>query len=148
MDLQDFINISSILGTLFGIGGFFFSLAAWWNTKSIVTAVDKEKIRGIYPIKHQEFYSKINSALTSLENGSTNYLIVKDLLKSCVTFQRFYDNCKTKEKSEVKRLLRFLYKFPPDKEFSIKKKNELQNKLYKIHAMMERIGELNGYNSR
>lgn len=141
MDTVSFLI--SLIGTLVGIIGLVISFITWKNTANIKKAITSEKIREIYPNKHREFTSSIDTAITSLREDGKKYYIVDDLIKTCKSIQAFYDSWDKKQQFLIDDFLKYLENIPFHDIDSQTRKNIL-NKLYDIKPQLERIGKING----
>lgn len=135
--------IISLIGTVVGVIGLVVSFVTLKNTSNIKKAIISEKIKEIYPNKHQEFSSSIDTAIAALHDDGKKYYIVDDLIKTCKSIQVFYDNWDKNQQSLIDDFLKYLENIP-NRDITDQTRKDILSKLYEIKPQLERIGKLNG----
>lgn len=135
--------IISVVSLVIGIVGFIITINTWRNTKSIDERIAAYKIKLLYPVKHPHFIDGFEIAQNSLEDGLRNYYIVSDLLKICRKIQMYYDNWDEQYIKVIDEFIEKLIEIPSDNDIDESTRIKLQDEIYHITAMLERIGDLN-----
>lgn len=138
---QDWVTImSGIIGCI----SLLFSFIALYKTRSGDEKVMRNKFNEIYNANHNSFVSTIDESMASIESGARKYYMVKELIKCCTRIQEFYINWEVKDKKIIDDFLEYLHTIPKTDPYSEIIRIELQNRLFVISAMLERIGKYNG----
>lgn len=153
MNIQFWLNISTVLGSVVGILGLLFSIKTWINTRNIKKAVQNAKLRELYPEKHKDFVETIQRLTNDIEVAiyefnevETDYAIITNLNLTLERIKMYYDNWERVEKNKINRLLELLKSLPNGDYINDINPNDLSKihqMLIEILPMLERIGELN-----
>ncbi len=130
----------SLFSFIIGIAGLWFSYKSYKNTKNIVDAINLEKLKDKYRIKHNEFVSSIKTVLTELRNGNRSYSLVMSLFQTCTNIKVLNDGWQTDDKETLDAIILYLVDIPNNKEIDDATWFSLQKHISIILAILEREG--------